>query len=91
MIKYFIGGNETKFYQRSVHYSRLLSGLLVLQQTVDRAECQAGYDYAPPPAEVQLRPQGGGASKPQADGGHGHDSDDPLAWLRESVPGENHW
>ena len=54
----------------------------------DRAQCQAGYDYAPPPADIQLRPQGGGASKPQADGGHGHDSDDPLAWLRESVPGE---
>ena len=23
-------------------------------------------------------------------GGHGHDSDDPLAWLRESVPGESY-
>ena len=65
-----------------------LSGLLVLHQSVDRTLCQAGYDYAPPPPDVQLRPQGGGASKPQADGGHGHDSSDPLAWLRESVPGK---
>jgi len=64
--------------------------------------CQEeGYDYAPPPVATQLQPrpprpqpieaEGFGASKPQASGGGGHshaDSDDPLAWLRESVPGE---
>ena len=63
-----------------------IAGLLVLNHLVAVSECQEGYDYAPPPADVQLRPQGGGASKPQADHGH-HDSSDPLAWLRESVPG----
>ena len=49
---------------------------------------QGGYDYAPPPPDVQLQPQGGGNSKPQSDGGHSH-SGDPLDWLRESVPGES--
>ena len=58
----------------------------MLHHLVAVSECQEGYDYAPPPTDVQLRPQGGGASKPQADHGH-HDSSDPLAWLRESVPG----
>ena len=36
--------------------------------------------YLPPPQTVPR----------QADPGHGHhgDSDDPLAWLRESIPGK---
>ena len=46
---------------------------------------QEGYDYAPPPASEQLRPQTQGGSKPQAQG-HSH-SGDPLDWLRDSVPG----
>ena len=53
---------------------------------------QEGYDYAPPPPDIQLRPQvpsGGGGSKPQGlpASGHAH-SGDPLDWLRESVPGQ---
>jgi hypothetical protein len=37
--------------------------------------------------------EGAGEKKPQAQEeshGHGHNSDDPLAWLRESVPGKNY-
>ena len=48
---------------------------------------QEGYDYSPPPASEQLRPQTQGGSKPQAQG-HSH-SGDPLDWLRESVPGRD--
>ena len=61
-------------------------------------QCQSGYEYGPPPEETQLRPgseavvveeegdfnlQGGGEGE-----GHSHaNSDDPLAWLKESIPG----
>ena len=61
-------------------------------------KCQDGYEYGPPPEETQLRPgseavvaeeeddfnlQGGGDGE-----GHSHaNSDDPLAWLKESIPG----
>merc|ERR1719288_100814 len=70
-----------------------LLGLLLLNHSIPSTECQDGYDYAPPPANTQLRPQGGGASKAEPSGGggggHGHGgSGDPLDWLRESVPGE---
>jgi len=62
--------------------------------------CQEGYEYGPPPVETQLRPRPqpvtAQESKPQPSaggggggGGHSHgDAGDPLAWLRESVPGE---
>ena len=46
---------------------------------------------APRPPPPPPQPEGGGDSKPQAQEsghGHGHSSDDPLAWLRESVPGK---
>ena len=71
----------------------LSSGLLLLHHSIPSTECQDGYDYAPPPANTQLRPQGGGASKAEPSGGggggHGHGgSGDPLDWLRESVPGK---
>merc|ERR1711976_211435 len=81
-------GTQSMLALRLTMFLHLL-GILVLHQSIQRTECQEGYDYAPPPKDVQLRPQGGGSSKPQADGGHGHGgSGDPLDWLRESVPGE---
>ena len=70
---------------------RVFPGLLLFHQSIPSIECQDGYDYAPPPPDTQLRPQGGGASQATpsgAGGGHGHGgSGDPLDWLRESVPG----
>ena len=45
----------------------------------------------PRPKPQPIESEGFGASKPQSSGGgggHSHtDSNDPLAWLRESVPG----
>ena len=63
----------------------LIEGMLLVSLCV----AQEGYDYAPPPPDVQLRPQTQGGSKPQAQpaSGHAH-SGDPLDWLRESVPGQ---
>ena len=54
------------------------TGLFVFQ-------CQEGPGlYLPPPRE-QVEPRQG----PQDEGGHGHhgDSEDPLGWLRDSIPG----
>ena len=48
---------------------------------------QDGYDYAPPPVDIQLRPQVNTDSQAQPASGHAH-SGDPLDWLRESVPGQ---
>ena len=48
-------------------------------------QCQEGPGlYLPPPRE-EVKPREG----PRGDGGHGHhgDSDDPLGWLRDSIPG----
>merc|ERR1719356_706447 len=57
---------------------------------VTSVHCQQGYDYSPPPSNVQLslaQPlQNIGTDQGQ---GHSHGgSGDPLDWLRESVPGE---
>ena len=62
-----------------------IEGMLLVSLCV----AQEGYDYAPPPPDVQLRPQTQGGSRPQAQpaSGHAH-SGDPLDWLRESVPGQ---
>jgi hypothetical protein len=61
-------------------------------------QCQEGYEYGPPPEQSQLKPgteaevaEGGGAARPQGAGqvggeDHSHaNSDDPLAWLKESI------
>ena len=48
-------------------------------------QCQEGPGlYLPPPRE-EVEPRQGG----QDEGHHGHhgDSDDPLGWLRDSIPG----
>ena len=58
-------------------------------------QCQEGYEYGPPPEDTQLRP-GSEAVVAEArtgqGGGDGHEhshsnSDDPLAWLKEAIPG----
>jgi len=72
-------------------------GMFLLLSLLALGKAQDGYDYLPPPTEEQLKPgvaaveaelEGEAAPQPSG-GGHGHaDSDDPLAWLKESVPGE---
>ena len=64
-----------------------IEGMLLASLMPGLGLAQEGYDYAPPPASEQLRPQTQGGSKPQAQG-HSH-SGDPLDWLRESVPGKD--
>ena len=64
-----------------------IEGMLLASLMPGLGLAQEGYDYAPPPASEQLRPQTQGGSKPQAQG-HSH-SGDPLDWLRESVPGRD--
>ena len=67
----------------------LIFPFIVGMLLVSLCVAQEGYDYAPPPPDVQLRPQTQGGSRPQAQpaSGHAH-SGDPLDWLRESVPGQ---
>ena len=97
IIKGFLG-----FLLSSVNVSILFIHNMRLEINLFLFQCQEGYEYGPPPVGTQLTPrprpqpveaEGFGASKPQASGGgggHSHGgSDDPLAWLRESVPGES--
>ena len=49
-------------------------------------QAQSGYEYNPPSTREQLKIEGQDVDHSQG-GPHG-DMDDPLAWLRESVPGD---
>ena len=68
-----------------------------LSVTLPQAQELDGYSYGAPPPDTQLKPGGLEAVEAEVEagsggggggGGHAHgDGSDPLAWLRDAIPG----